>query len=94
MASNSGGASAEGIAPIVTMPVELVIKVCRELADDVASLARLGQTCQGLNNIVEPILYREVEDHQPNHKRVMALLLTVNADPARQNYIRSINLGY
>lgn len=94
MASNSDGGPAEGTTPISTMPVELIIKVCWELADDVASLAQLGQACRALNNIVEPILYRGIEDLLPNHKRVVALLLSVNADPTRQNYIRSINLGY
>jgi hypothetical protein len=94
MASNSDGGSAEGTTPISTMPVELIIKVCWELVDDVASLARLGRTCRGLNSIVEPILYRGIDDSLPNHKRVVAILLSVNADPTRQNYIRSINLGY
>jgi hypothetical protein len=94
MASNSDGDSAEGTVPIATMPVELIIKVCWALADDAASLARLGQTCWGLHNIVEPILYRGIQDDLPNHKRVVALLLSVKADPVKQNYIRSINLGY
>lgn len=94
MASNSGGGVPEGIAPIAKMPVELITNICWELADDATSLARLAQTCRSFNHIAESILYREIKDDRPSHKRMADLLLALDIDPVRQNYIRSMKLGY
>ncbi|KAK4155725.1 hypothetical protein C8A00DRAFT_31383 [Chaetomidium leptoderma] len=78
-----------------SLPLEILTKICQELVDDTASLARLGETCRELNRAVVPVLYREIEDHAPPHRlRAVALVVSLAAYPSRGQYIRAIKFPH
>jgi hypothetical protein len=76
-----------------TLPMELLAKICREVADDRSSLARLGRTSRVLNLIALPMLYNYLEDREPRPRRDLALAATLLAYPKLRPAIKSIEFA-
>lgn len=75
------------------LPMELLTKICREVADDRSSIARLGRTSRVLNLIAFQMLYNHLEDSEPRPRRDLALASTLLAYPNLRPAIKSIEFA-
>ncbi|KAH6635984.1 hypothetical protein F5144DRAFT_508074 [Chaetomium tenue] len=75
------------------LPMEILTKVCGELADDRSSLARLGRTSRILNLVALSMLYTHLRDGQPQPRRDLALAATLLAYPKLRTAITSIEFA-